>query len=1018
MRKIIISTLLNLFTCMNIYAQGMISFDAGSTVTKVNFANFSTSKVIIASNYEGNIIAFDGTGIKLWETVLSNGIMNHEVWIDDINEDGYDEIFAANANGTLYCLNNNGSILWEFKKNDVPLISVCVIHKIGGTDPYVVCGGNDLNMYYVSSNGELIAEIPSSSYTTTLRPNAKWVDDGTLPYNVHTINFLRPLPQSDGSDNLLVDAIVSNTDAKREFFEFEPEATTPLDNAEIINWGPIGDLKVRKMNNVDVLLMGFSGIKKIKHLGVMNLETRDISSVNLDVVKTKLTSGYRVTQNELVEINGTSFIFSLIGERIYLLPTSLEISEAEELSNSFSFNDMSYDLTNNKIVLGSIQSGGNQIHVLDLNHADWKTDFESFTPGGNIASIISKSNTFSSKLKTYDKPNWEREPLSVYMMSEPSDNKLSSEALALKYKYDNVIHLGYKWMSKTHEWDRSSIESETLREQRDSRKEYSLTEVETVDQLSSGYNTNGLVTWGGHGVDPFMFGLETIKKVADNGNGKRNIWIWPELTILHKETFDEALEKLFYPLAEYGSNLKLFLRNKHVFWQSYIYKSDWSRFLSGEFADVLIPSLEETLDQSQDLSLAGRLGLWTSGVSNEWGTRAVRDNASFMRNRQFSHQNLPNHFLRNSIFHCAYGARYVNNFSLTSDYSEYMTLLWEVLGTGALYIPKVDEILSFSPVHLSMISPDERYLREGNSMNATVRYDKDFHPVNPFVFNRLSAEWSGAQVPDYDFSKYASDVNDRRSNFLAPFPNGMVLITPPQNGIYVQENKVRGSLEERLHPFYRGKLKEFYTDGRHYYSADGVETYSADQYATVVKEAIEEASEDLPIKVTGDVAWVVAQTDVHHFRLTLIDNGYLNPKTKTAKIEFNNVTPVKITDLVTKKILTIGANKTFIGVEAGMFRFIDVEFSNWNPPLSVNKQVEIEPKLYFYPNPTKNNIVLKGEQRFNGIVKIINANGQILKSIKVQKTAFEDLSLNTEFLNPGLYFFFIDNTPQKIIIHE
>ncbi|NJB83032.1 T9SS type A sorting domain-containing protein [Wenyingzhuangia aestuarii] len=1003
------------------YSQGLTSLNVGSTVTKVRVAKFKSSTRIIASNYNGNIIALNYVGNVLWETVLSEGVMNHEIWVDDLDNDGYDEILAANANGTLYCLNYEGAILWEFKQNNSPLISVCVIHKVGGVNPYIACGGNDLSIYYVSKDGDLIKEIPSSSYLTTIRPNSTWVDDGTLPYNVHSVNFLRPIPQSDGSDHLLLHGIVANTDANGEFFEFEPDAVTPLNNAKKVRWGPIGDLRVRKVNGNNVLLMGFSGIKKIEHLGLMDLNTKSINSINLDDIIPKLLTGYRVTQTDLIEISGQEMYFVLMGERIYLIPTSLNLATTQVLIGSFSFNDMVYDKENHKIILGSIQSGGNQIHIIDLQSANWKSEFEAFQPGGTIASIIENSNNISSLLKTYQKPSWERNPLDILMMSEAADKKLSAEALVIKKKYSNLKFMGYKWMTSVYDWDRSGLESETLRNQRDSRKNYSLTESEVVDQLSSGYNAEGLATWGGHGVDPFMFGpAETIKKVVDRGSGKRSVWIWPELTILHKETFGEVLEKLFYPLGEYanaGNNLKLFLRPKHVFWQSVIYKKEWSRFLSGEFANVLVPALEETLDQTQDLSLAGRLGLWASGVCNEWGTRAVRDNASYMRNRQFSHQNLPNHFLRNSIFHTAYGARYINNFALTSDYSEYMTLLWELLGSGALYIPKVDEIVSFSPVHLSMLEPEEIYLREGNSMDATVRYNNSFHPNNPFVFNRLSSDWSGAQVPGWDFSSYASGVKDRRSNFLAPYPNGMVLITPPQKGVYVQENKVREALENRLHPFYKGRLKEFYTDGRYYYSADGTEKYNAKQYASVIETEIKQAAKELPINVSGNVAWVVAQTNENHFRLTLIDKGYLNPKDRIAEITFNNVTPVKIKDLVTGENIKVGAMSTSINVSAGMFRFIDIEFKEWNSSLS-SKEVMNNNTNTIYPVPTKDYIIINKPEKVEDYITITDVLGNTVIKKYIKKEKNKTYRLNVSNLNSGIYFLQLKGSFHKIIKND
>lgn len=906
--------------------------EVNATITKVVLANNSKERLIVASSYEGDILLVDQKKGVLWRKELSGGVMNHEILAQDLDNDGKDEILAVNANGTLYCLNIEGNLLWKFKQNNSPLISLCVIHQSGGAKPYVVCGGNDRNIYYVSAKGVLLNTISSTSYLTNVKPNKIWTDDGTLPKNTHTVNFLRALPQKDGSDVLLLDGIVSNTDTKRELFQFKPLELKPF-KSKLIRWGPIGDSRVRKLNGTDknMILFGFSGIKPNYHFSFYDPEKQQNKSYGLNVIKPKIDFGYRVTQTEPVIVDGSPVYFVLLGERVYLVPNTLEVKKAELVKGIFSYNDMCYNSEENKIILASVQSGGSQIHILDLNNNQWKKQFKSYIPKGNIASILQNSDALAKQLATFNKPTWEKAPENLVMMSPPRDKFLSPQGVAKKSKYKNLTFMGYQFMRESHEWDRSKIQSQTLRNQRDGRKKYVLSEAEVVNKLSKGYNKNGLVTWGGHGVDPFMYGPETIKKVIDRGNGKMSVWIWPELTILHKKTFGEALDKLFYPLADYAGqrNSKLYLRCKHVFWQSYIYKKEWSKFLSGELADAFVPALEETLDQTQDLSLAGRLGLWTSGVCNSWGSRAVRDNASYMRNRQFSHQNLPNHFLRNSIYHISYGAEFINNFGIKSKYSNYMTLLWDLAGKGAIYIPKANEILSFSPVHLSMLEPDKVYLREGNSMNATIRYDKDFHPKNPFVFNRLSAEWSGAEVPVWDFSKYASGVVDRRSNFIPPYPNGMVLITPPQKGVFVQKEAVRGKLENHLHPFYKGKLKEFYTDGRFYYSADGKAKYNADDYYKVIAGEIKKASQQLPVLVTGDVAWVVAQTSPKHLRLTLIDKGYLNPKNNVAKIKFNNIKVKHVTNLLTKKVVKLNTSTTCeINVPAGMFKFIDIELED------------------------------------------------------------------------------------------
>ena len=123
------------------------SIETGLTITKVRTAVNKNKTYIAATSYEGTIVAVSYSGNILWKNKLS-GYMNHDIWAADINNDGNDEILAANADGSIYCLDNKGKLLWKFKQNDAPMYSVCVINK--GNEAYIVCGGFDNSFYYVS----------------------------------------------------------------------------------------------------------------------------------------------------------------------------------------------------------------------------------------------------------------------------------------------------------------------------------------------------------------------------------------------------------------------------------------------------------------------------------------------------------------------------------------------------------------------------------------------------------------------------------------------------------------------------------------------------------------------------------------------------------------------------------------------------------------------------------------------------------------------------------------------------
>ena len=406
-------------------------------------------------------------------------------------------------------------------------------------------------------------------------------------------------------------------------------------------------------------------------------------------------------------------------------------------------------------------------------------------------------------------------------------------------------------------------------------------------------------------------------------DGKKTVLVYPEMED-HTENAMYLVNDLVYPLAEYAKkkNTNIFLRNKHNAWLGTCYLPTWSRLLSGEFADVFVPSMEETTDKSMELSLAGRLGLWSSGVVNNWGTRAVPDNTAFDRSRQLGYQRLPNHFLRMLIFHTSYGAQYINNFSIDQ---QYMSIYWELIGKGALFVPEKNQILSFSPIHLSMKDPDHHFIDDAANVKWSIFYNEEFEKKNPFVLSRLNGSWPGAPVTEWDFSRYAAGVKDRRLNFLAPYKNGLVLITPTQDGVFSQKNVVRKKLSENLHPIYKDILKEYITDGRNYYSADGTQTFKADEYYKVIEKDIQENASKLPITVSGDVAWVVAQVSPKHLRLTIIDNGYINPEKSTANVIFNNIKIKKVSDILDNEEFKVSNSSTKISIPLGGFRFIDVE---------------------------------------------------------------------------------------------
>jgi len=907
--------------------EGIKSIDTKYTITKVRIAKNNGQNHIVASSFEGKVLGIDYNGKTVWSNDLS-GFMNHDIWCDDITGDGNDEILAANADGHLYCLSNNGKLLWKFKQNDAPMYSVCVITKEEKT--YVVAGSFDKNLYYLSSKGELVKTLASSSYNTR-KARGKGKNKTTKE---HIVNVLRKFKASDGSEHLVMHITSNSMQDKGEVLFFEPLADKPYDKVVLKNKKPLGDLRVTNYfgNGNEEILAGTSNHLSKSHLCKYNLKDKTNLAFNLGQKRKEFGGfAYLVSQTELIP-NGDSYqYFSLIGPSIALTNPKFKFNEIEVLKGKYSYNDLWQDKDNNVLILGSVQSGGSCIHIIDYTNNDWKKSYKNLQPHGKIQAILKNTAIAKKNLMKFKAPTWERKPKPVYFVSDLAANKKadpSKEIIAnIHANYDSPIFPGYTNSNKEDPiaWSRDTMSNAFYRDRRDKRMKYTAIQYEILKKLTPIYEDyEGLAMWGGHGNDPYFYSMDTRKKLLDIANGKKTVLIFPELENDSKD-FEYVLKDMLYPLAEYGStrNLSIHLRCKHVFWQGPAHRELWERLSSGEFADVFVPSMEETTDKSMELSVAGRMGFWMSGAVNEWGSRSVPDNIAFDRLRQFGGQRLPNHFLRHTIYSIASGATHLNNLSMDK---EYMSLVWELVAQGALYVPNRNELLSLSPVHLSMTTPDHRYLEEGADVKIITHYDEKEEENNKMVFSHLNGSWPGAPNTEWDFSRYAANETERRLNFIPAYNNGMVLITPVQNGALAKQNLPRGKMVDNLHPYYKNIMKEYITDGRNYISSDGKQTFPAEIFYKKIKEDIEKSAVLLPLTVSGDAGWVVAQTDEKHLRLTLVDAGYINPNETEITVVFHTAKPVKMMDLLNGETFDLKNTKAVkVKIPCGGFRFIDIE---------------------------------------------------------------------------------------------
>jgi hypothetical protein len=444
----------------------------------------------------------------------------------------------------------------------------------------------------------------------------------------------------------------------------------------------------------------------------------------------------------------------------------------------------------------------------------------------------------------------------------------------------------------------------------DRRRAYDMTADEIVE-VARQMEVRGVdfVIWAGHG-HAVHFPLSTFKRIMEAAPKHLFGFEFAEMEGVDSH-MQEVVEEILLPVAEMcrQNGKHIILRSKNIYWNGTCYLPFLkSVLLSAEFHDVFIPALEETNCRTQELSLAGRVGLWLTGSFDSWACRMVTDNANFDRMWEWAGQQFPTHHLRHLVSRASLGSSLffnsIHQGPFTESVYEQILPFYEMLEKGVIHIPTREELLSLSDIAFSMRSPPSAsYIRHGvNGHN--YRYPEDNHPV--MVFDRLDCYWAGAPIARHDPAYYLMQLERRMCNYL-PFNSfGLVPMIPSE-------------------PEQAARFKRvFETDGQYFYDTNGAR-FSADEYSSTVEQAVRESSRRLPVRAEGAVHWSVVRLDPNHVRVVLIDPGYLDPAVRHARLFLQNLDGVECTDILSGERLSIDQGQIELQVPAGTLRIVDVE---------------------------------------------------------------------------------------------
>jgi lambda-carrageenase len=840
------------------------------------------SKAVITASLNGEVKCFTPDGTLIWKAETEGGFP-FDLCVADIDNDDFDEVLVASGNGKLFTFDNDGKSLWTFS-NVPPLYQVSVVINANG-DATIITGGVEQVLYKLSPKGEVLGELKTE----------------------HCIRHIRTGGILEKDEDFIAMATASTgLFGNLKLFLIDPE------NLEIV-W--MKDKLGRSLNNTgrrffsmlvkdvtndgldEILLSGGWGENGIVYAfdqqGEILFSKSDEKIPNI---------AYRMNLLKSVELPEDNFFLGHFGN--VLIVYELDGTCREVVWGKYSFADSYFDKDLRTLFMGSSVSGGDGVYAFSLDKPGWQQKFREVNPIGRLAEIESNLAVLTKQIGEFIPPDYQPEPRRTIVIS-PNPLNIDYQNIS----FNEAITLSQKIENRDELWCKSM----------DQRRLYNLSADEIVNLIKVKEAAGkDFVIWAGHG-SAMHFPLSTFERIIRAAPKHLQGFIFAEMTSVN-EHMQEVVTKIILPLAELckQNNKVIILRNKNIFWNGACYLPFWKKILFNEqYGGVFIPGLEETNSRTQELSLAGRIGLWQMGYFDHWLGRVTTDNVNSDRMFEWGGQQVINHHLRNLVSSASQGADVFYNtlditdlsFETQKDTSvlyKQLVPFYEMIDKGIIHIPERTELLSVSDVALGMTdSPSNAFITNGTDGH---KYAYPTDVQKEMVFGHLNPYWSCSSLDSFDYSFFAFNVRLRMTNFIPETPYGMTVIIPA-------ETKTGGRFR-----------KIIATDGEYFFDEQGKQ-YTASEYKPVIQSALAEGAQRLPVLVRGKVHWSVVKLDEKHLRITLIDPGYLDPARRDAEIVLQNVSGISCTDILSKESLPIKEGKIALTVPAGVFRIVDVEIS-------------------------------------------------------------------------------------------
>ncbi|MBH0022402.1 hypothetical protein I6F40_18965 [Pseudoalteromonas sp. SWXJ133] len=865
----------------------------GNGLRQITSGTVNGQPVVYTSELDGAVASYSSNGEELWRSATQNKAVLFEINSTDLNNDQSDELIAASADGSIYAWDttskNKVAPLWKFTPPKKVRFSEVAVARVDG-EKRIYAGGNNFILYELNSNGQLLSE-------TKLEGVVRKIESG---------RFL-----SSDKDSLFVFTL--DRDKYRwDFMGFiDPKSKKVISKISPADRNVKDISKNMMITDIDIADLDQDGLDDLLFFGDYKSGQKSAASFVAYNSKFKRIADFKIAsaqRQRYAHVYGTSLlpkyneIVLQFGGLTYLIDAKGKlIKQVGEKHTGLIFNDIELSATSEKLFAAGQIGGGNTIYSFDLNNKNWLDTPHQLT--GRLAQVEKNINDLYEQTLAFEMPSYQKKSNEPWVMLTKAELNSDVE------KLNGADFLSVAQERWTEKWDRSQLVKKIgkIALKQDRRGKYKDTREQLIKKAKA-FEAKGksFVVWSGHGIDPFGVSIDTMEAILEAAPNTA-------LGFLYAEMHDPKDPRVLYFISEYMPRLakamrkqgkaKLYFRYKDVFWATTSQQQPWKdMFFSGQYADILVPSAEDTTSRTQDINFTGRVGMFLGGYVNDYAMRLVDDNPTSWRPLSPGGQRSVSPYLRTAVLRAAYGSRMGIIFD--SRYTEQpgLNVLFALMKSGVLPIVEKDAMQSIG----SWMLIKDVDIELAHSIT-------NHHEMNHYSENDSNAlmslgqiQWAGTNLPKYDYSRAALGVQYRWLNFIPPMPNGMIPIAPIESA---------AQLKKQNTPY-------FVSNGRVGFSND--KEIGAEEFYPEMQHSIELGAQNLPIRVEGS-AWSVIKLDEKHSRIILVDQGYIDPQDRDVTIHFHKKAKW-VKDILSKEAFHITDNKMNVTVPAGSVRFFDVGY--------------------------------------------------------------------------------------------